>query len=754
MKRNNILLLNSGVKPASLDINLLSTTSLDPHVGFSRTSHALQYNSNGALTFAPSNMLIHSGDFTNTWGTIAGTVTAVTGQADPDGGTTAVKLTSTTAGDQWGITPGGALVVGYQYVWSAWIRADAPTTVATGFYDGTTLTAHSFSVTTSWTRYQFAFTATNTILRFQLFAVPVNGTVAYFAKAQLEPSLSGVAQPYVATNTTAYLGPRFDYDPSTVNPSVPHNLLTQSSPGSWVGPGAGFTLTSNYAAASDGTTTATRIVWTSTSNSYAYGNNNNVSPGQVYWTYIELKANLSAPKVPVVVGTIDGATQAIYTFDLNAISGTLTSSGSVSSMNAGFVPLSNGWYGIYVGATFGVTVNNLSAGISAQSTTAGDILVARASLNLQSRTSFVPTSGSAIAPTYVSKGLLSEITTTNLALQSNAFGTTPWISVTTSQTQNASGPDGGATSAWTVTQTGANSTDSRLQQNVTVAADNSVYTGSIYIAKSVTTSWFPALRMEITGGTTVNNVLVLNAQTGAFVSSGGTAAVQSVGNFWRVSLSVTNNSSAGNTSLSLMFYPGWSGTLSTTESTITGATAIIYGTQIEQLGIMTNYVPTTTITVARSSDFPSLAQASFPFNVNNSTFVVQFIVGGAIAGGRNLLGVNSSIQIIQPINGQALTTGYSAGDGTTVVTTPYLLPINTVTKVGVSWSPTIPASLVGNANTVIHGSAPFVVSGFSTSPLGLGCSTNGSNPVGQVWIQRIRYWNSTLTDINLQALTR
>lgn len=111
----------------------------------------------------------------------------------------------------------------------------------------------------------------------------------------------------------------------------------------------------------------------------------------------------------------------------------------------------------------------------------------------------------------------------------------------------------------------------------TVANDSQVYTGSVFLEKNKETS-VAQFTLSLSGGTGVSTILNVRPSDGAVHkvsgASGVTAQVQNYNDtFWRVVLSVANNST-GNTTLSLVMAPAATGSLQ--ESNQNSAVGTIY----------------------------------------------------------------------------------------------------------------------------------------------------------------------------------
>lgn len=225
---------------------------------------------------------------------------------------------------------------------------------------------------------------------------------------------------------------------------------------------------------------------------------------------------------------------------------------------------------------------------------------------------------------------LYEAAGTNLCLRSDAFDHATWTSVgSPSVSANAvTAPDGTLTAD---TITDASAVEARgKRQTIAIANDSTTYTASVYLAKTVgTPTHFPCLNLRMTGGTLVDAYVVVNTTTGAlFDSVISTASAESVGDFWRVALTVANNAS-GNTSALVSVYPAWRRDLTATDLdvTTTGA-ATFWGAQFEAASAPTSYIPTTATAETRAADTGGLAATTTGFTRNTGSFLTDgFRVG-------------------------------------------------------------------------------------------------------------------------------
>jgi hypothetical protein len=249
----------------------------------------------------------------------------------------------------------------------------------------------------------------------------------------------------------------------------------------------------------------------------------------------------------------------------------------LSTMMVGRIYRARGYNGIGGTLTFDFNPNTWTTGSTWVSSTTSETWTINGSGSIQP----------------VKQGVLIEPAATNSILQSNAF-TTTWASVGTPViTQNAVGPDGVSNSAWTLTDDDAGAYEG-ITQAVTVPNDNGAWTFSIFFKKTGNGSTSRVgFNLGLSGGTTVSATPRLNTDTGV-VSSG---VVESYGDWWRLSGTITNNTS-GNTTLTVTIYSA----LGAADTVTATGSAVIYGAQLE-VGLQpTTYIPTTTTPVARLVD--------------------------------------------------------------------------------------------------------------------------------------------------------
>jgi hypothetical protein len=143
--------------------------------------------------------------------------------------------------------------------------------------------------------------------------------------------------------------------------------------------GAGYTRTPDFAAAPDGSTSAMRLQWAGSANSFCYANVITATVAQVYTSSLYVKANSGTPKVAVRLGANDGSSGVTAEFDFATctIGAPVATSGTnvVSSTASKATPLANGWWRIQVSGANSTAITNLTSGVIAATNAAGDALV-------------------------------------------------------------------------------------------------------------------------------------------------------------------------------------------------------------------------------------------------------------------------------------------------------------------------------------------------------------------------------------------
>lgn len=142
----------------------------------------------------------------------------------------------------------------------------------------------------------------------------------------------------------------------------------------------------------------------------------------------------------------------------------------------------------------------------------------------------------------------------NLLTQSNNFGDANWgKSNIASVVQDAVGPYGATNYAWTATDSSGST--GIIYQNITGLVNNSAsYVGCVKVAKRTGAPQF-GFDLSLSGGTpTVAVSARIMPETGDTTGSSAGVVAVDLGTHWKLSISITNNSS-GNTTLQMAIYP-------------------------------------------------------------------------------------------------------------------------------------------------------------------------------------------------------
>lgn len=360
------------------------------------------------------------------------------------------------------------------------------------------------------------------------------------------------------------------------------------------------------------------------------------------------------------------------------------------------------------------------------------------------------------------KGLLLEGASTNNYLQSNNFATT-WTLLAAGVTlsQNVTGPDGVASSGWTITA-GAGGFASVFQTIANVVSSASSWDISFYAKKGTSSHAFICLGdqagvnfagtyFDINAGTVgTQNQAVAGAPNFSFSA----AAIQKLPNGWyRVSVTVTQAS--GSTTLGAAEIGICDADAS--RACANGNGGQIYGAQYENLLFASSYIPTTTGTVTRSAD--SLTATPGVINLSASTLFGSYEQDNDSGTLDGTLGLYASGNIN---NNNLVITQNGGGTGG---------PKFVLTSGGAnqfSSSPNMGGPLGSFRCAVAYGSGAFAnaVNGgnsftgiVSANPTGIDTldlvapNSSVNNPTLQQWVKSVGYWTITATAAQLQSLT-
>ena len=246
---------------AKWDASTSTLAQLAALVTHSRTSGAMGFDSTGKLTYAPNNLLLQSNTFSNAaWTSLSTTVTS--GFSDPVGGTAAWRLQGTS--NPWSHYQ--TLTLSTTTLETFWVKSN------TGGNQTFRLVAGAVSAdltaTTSWQRFTLISTSTGSqavgITRDSfgntadlLIYAPTFSAVTYETTPRTADQ--------VITTSSAYYGPRIDYDPNTL---AVKGLLIEAEPRTNLQPVSDLSASTTLNAATvatgqaapDGTTGARKII--------------------------------------------------------------------------------------------------------------------------------------------------------------------------------------------------------------------------------------------------------------------------------------------------------------------------------------------------------------------------------------------------------------------------------------------------------------------------------------------------------------
>ena len=475
----------------------------------------------------------------------------------------------------------------------------------------------------------------------------------------------------------------------------------------------------------------------------------------------------------------DGDTLSISSVT-NGTNGTVLISGTnaVYTPNAGFVGsdsftymASDGKGGTATG-TVSVTVNPYTINFAALSSLPAEYTFARASSAVYANTSGVITSASTNVArfdtnpqTLAARGLLIEISRTNLQVQSEAFDDASWLKSGTGTTVTANtttAPDGAST-ADTYTE---GSTSSLLVSNTSATVTSGgTYTISCFFKKI--TSNVDWVRVSAGDSSAMTNAvhMYFNINTG----TAGTSSVDGTGwtyvansakvevwpNGWyRCSFSVVT----GATTLRMRVHTATADTNSSRPDIGSGfgigTGFYLWGAQMEAGGYASSYIKTTAASVTRAIDNATIASlSSIGFNSSEGTIYIEFEPNSLSSGNEvpiSILNGSSALNAILFVResgggGSAFINTTSGTGGRISGTGSYA----SARKVAIGYK---------NLDSCLSVNGTNYTNSTYNMPVGLTTLCIG-NQVGSItrpvngWIKVFKYWPTRLSNSELQALT-
>ena len=722
-------------------------------IQFSRTSNATVTDSNGFIKWAPANLLLNSESFdTASWAKTTTTV-AANSIAAPNGTTTADTLTAAGANST---TLQSYTALAVPYTFGVWLKRKTGTGNIQIAADSGTYT--TVTITSDWALYTVSQTpAAGTISAG--IRIVTSADEVYVWGASIYRSDLGGMQP----NTSAY---------PLYNPTTPKNLagFTEDFSGTgWTRVGllanGSGSVANAIANPINGLQTADLTVEdTSTGNHALYRPFTSVANTPYLWSvYVK-----PAGRTFVQFAAYATALLHIVEFDLTGSGTYITRSGSGT---AAITALSGGWYRISTIATAtgsGTAYWQLSMCNPANTVsytgdgTSGIYLWGAQISDTASLDTYSPVYGAAVTSaayygprrdfngsTLACNGLLVEELRTNSGSLSNAFTTAPWQTAgTVASAQNITGPDGAANSAWTLTDNDAASICS-FYRALGVANDSVAYSVSAFIKKTSGATTFPALNINILGGSVgVLAAYALNTNTGVATAAStnetaSSAVVQDAGGFWRLCISTANNST-GNTVAYYGINPAVNTNGGSTFVASTTGSAVFYGFQIEAGAFATSYIPTEATSATRTADTASVSAQAFPYSASASSLVVNAVpMANQYA---NILELSASAAAFGLLVYQNLGSASVYVDATSV--SLGAMTAGTVQKIGIAYD--------GSANGAVKNGGTVSSVGTTVSApankLGIGSSFAGGS-IFNGYIRQITYLPRRITNTELQTRT-
>lgn len=351
----------------TLSLDFLGATSLDSGITFSRGSQATLFDSTGTLVYAKQNLLLQSQALTTSpW--ITTSLSAVGSKIAPDGTATAIAITATGANGR--TRQPVTVVAGQTYTHSMFVRrvtGSGNVTLAILDSGGTALFSTVLSLTSEWQRFTVSGApAVTSILAGIIIATSTDAIEVWGAQLNQNPMEGGVTSSlttYYPTTTAAYYAPRFDYNPSTLQPrgllieEQRTNSLTYSDDFANVVWGKdNGSVSSNTTAAPDGTTTADTFTENSANDIHRlnFGGTGIAAGAVTCSVFVKAGTGTRYPTVGIASGN---SAYASATFNLATGTTTQTLSAGYSGVSGSIQNVGNGWFRCVLTATTTATAN-------------------------------------------------------------------------------------------------------------------------------------------------------------------------------------------------------------------------------------------------------------------------------------------------------------------------------------------------------------------------------------------------------------
>ena len=227
----------------------------------------------------------------------------------------------------------------------------------------------------------------------------------------------------------------------------------------------------------------------------------------------------------------------------------------------------------------------------------------------------------------------------NIVNFSEALDQAPWSMTDASVTADFGASPNGTFSADRVTDS-SGTAFGYARQALTIPADGSTYTGSVYVGKGA--PQVVAIYFGLTGGTTLQRSIAFDTADGDYTRTDFGAApsavsVSDAGAFWRVSFAITNNST--NNGLLIALMPAFANALTGSGLTSTTAlseaavgSALFWGVQVETGTTISQVLRTTAVATERDADHAWLPSLGSWFAAAEGTMVTSSTLGSTPAG--------------------------------------------------------------------------------------------------------------------------
>jgi hypothetical protein len=346
-------------------------------------------------------------------------------------------------------------------------------------------------------------------------------------------------------------------------------------------------------------------------------------------------------------------------------------------------------------------------------------------------------------------GVYAEAAATNIQLQSNGFGAAPWAGTDSTITaNNIASPDGTVNGALVTEGSAGTALVSNAQLTVTSGLIYSVsryfkYGNSRWICMCVTNPSFA------NGGQVWFDIQ--NGVVGTSQALGtGTALVGRIfpaGNGWyRCVVTVNMGAITG------MLCRCWSAINDFSLVRQSGATYYMYGAQVEQIAVPTSYIPTTAASVTRTADSLLMTGTNFSawYNAAAGSIAVEHDLNG-------FGGVNNPLFSIDDAtaNNKITAARTTPGVASLAVTTASVAQVahNTANTASATATAKVAAAWALNDFSLVLNGGAAALDAAGTIPTVTQMRLGGVTPVAAALtghLRRVRYWNTRLTDAQLQ----